>query len=66
MMTESESIKDRVNRVLLETEFSDKRGAKLDIDDFLRYAKQYIYVALAYENMNRLLTAFNENGIHFC
>lgn len=57
--------------ILEKNDFLEKRSAKLDIDDFLRYVK-WIPASIRKDDVDpercgicRLLTCFNQEGIHF-
>ena len=36
MIDDSMSIKDRVEKILVQTGYADSRAAKMDVDDFLK------------------------------
>lgn len=58
-------MKAKIEKVLDETENTENRAAKMDIDDLLRYV---IWMPPSYPTAhceNRLLSAFHDVGIHF-
>jgi 18S rRNA (adenine1779-N6/adenine1780-N6)-dimethyltransferase len=55
-------VKEKVMQILDSTGLAENRAAKMDIDDFLKYAiVSFIY---SYHCI-RILVAFNENNFHF-
>ena len=63
------NIKEKVVGLLEKNEFADKRSAKLDMDDFLRYSLCCGCTnggLIFFSFLSRLLDVFNKEGIHFC
>jgi 18S rRNA (adenine1779-N6/adenine1780-N6)-dimethyltransferase len=63
MIDEDTNMKAKVEEVLTSSGYSDQRAAKMSLDDLLKYVV-FIICTVSYE-LDRLLCAFHDEGIHF-
>ena len=65
MVTDDMTMKARIERVLSDTENSENRAAKMDLDDILKYAKHLPSISHKLTRFFSLLSAFHDVGVHF-
>lgn len=65
MVEDDVDMKAKIEKILIETNNSENRAAKMDVNDLLRFVKLSNVLDTILTVLLRLLSAFHDAGIHF-